>query len=54
MTTVSMAGLSTDIKVSACTTSGQLWQERDMNTSNRSGPCRPRMVSRVASSALGG
>ena len=54
MTVVLTFGFRMAMSDSACTTSGQLWQLRDMKTSKWKSPSRPRMLSSVSAVSLGG
>ncbi len=47
-------GFSTAIRFSACTTSGQFWQESEMNTSKSRSASIALICSITAASALGG
>ncbi len=49
-----MRGLSTAIRFSACTTSGQLWQVSDMYVSNAKSPSSAWICSMTSGSSFGG
>jgi len=54
MATCLMLGLTTLIRFSACTVSGQLWQDSDMKVSKRYSPSRLRTCSSSSGAALDG